>query len=220
MDLFPEQPLALPYTWKQGEHMAIIGDTGTGKSTLAARLILSRNYTCAFQTKSDKVKWPGKLLKRPADFKTPPPRWFSKPNRDRRAQRAFIADVFERAWNQHGWTLVVDELFYFQTKLELGDDVDTMLTQGRSIGITMVTGMQRPVSITRFAISQATHVLVFRQDGRDVKTVVDATSVALKEPLNQLGKFEFLWYYRPDRVFWIGKLDVKNNVLVTSKGRE
>lgn len=200
--------------------MAIIGDTGTGKSTLAARLILSRNYTCAFQTKSDKVRWPGKLLKRASDFKTPPPRWYAKPDRDRARQRAFISDVFERAWNQHGWTLIVDELFYFQTKLDLGDDVDTMLTQGRSIGITMVCGMQRPVSITRFAISQATHVIVFRQDGRDVKTVVDATSVVLKEPLTNLGKYEFLWYYRPDRVYYIGKLDPKNNALLAVKGRE
>lgn len=81
-----------------------------------------------------------------------------------------------------------------------------LLTQGRSKGISVVTGMQRPVGVTRFAISQASHVLCFSQEGRDLKTVIEATSPRLAGPISQLERYEFVWYNRPTREIWRGKL--------------
>ena len=116
---------------------------------------------------------------------------------------------------QGRWTIVIDE-FWLATRLGLGDDIDELLTQGRSAKITTVVGMQRPVAISRFAISQATHVVSFIVEGRDVKTLAEAATPrflpliseqwrdmathraeAARTPM--LRKHEFAYYNRPDR---------------------
>lgn len=120
-------------------------------------------------------------------------------------QRAEFAQALELVWRQSGWCVNIDELWYIDRNLKLGPFVERLLTQGRSKDITVVCGMQRPVQVTRFAISQATHVLCFFQEGRDLKTVTEATSPRLEKPISQLKSHEFVWYYRPTRQIWAGK---------------
>lgn len=122
-------------------------------------------------------------------------------------QQREITQAYRRVWTQGAWSVYNDELYFIENVLKLKSQNDVLLTQGRSKGITVVMGFQRPVGISRFAMSSATHFIAFRQDGRDVKTIVDATSTMLKEPLLSLDKYEFVWYYRPRRQFWRGKLE-------------
>lgn len=92
-------------------------------------------------------------------------------------QRVEIGNALEKVWEQGSWTCVVDELLYIE-RLKLTKMVERLLTQGRSKQISTVVGMQRPVAVTRFAISQSTHVFCFQLEGRDVATVSEATSEA------------------------------------------
>ena len=86
-----------------------------------------------------------------------------------------------RSTYRHGrWTVAIDEGFAAE-KLGLGQWIERSLTQGRSKGLTLVYGQQRPVSppgtmVSRFALSQATHVFCFRVEGRDAATIAESTT--------------------------------------------
>lgn len=116
-------------------------------------------------------------------------------------------------WIQGGWTVIIDELFYVDDTLKLRSHLERLYTQGRSKGITVVAGMQRPVAVTRFALSQSAHVLTFRVDGRDAKTLSDATSEIIRKPAAELGAWQFVWFYRPKREYIIGRLNLRDNVI-------
>lgn len=118
------------------------------------------------------------------------------PSYDR--QQDEIALALERVWRQGGWTVYIDELFYLTDMLGLSAFVTRLLTQGRSKGISVVVGMQRPVLVTRFAISEATHIISFNLDGRDVKTMSEAASTKFAKVGATLRKHEFAWMYRPN----------------------
>lgn len=201
----PTDRLTLPFPWEQGQHMAVVGTTGTGKSTLMSRLVLSRDNSIVFRTKPDDVKWPGKLIRKAEGMEDPRlDRIILAPNYDNQAGE--IRDAFNRAWLHKGWLVVVDELFYVQDYLGIKREVDRQLTQGRSKGLTMMMGMQRPVGVTRFGLSQSSHILSFHQDGRDARTLRDAAGLPpeVEKRLGQLLPHQFLWYCVPARKFWVG----------------
>lgn len=190
----------LPVPWRQGEHVAIIGQTGSGKTTLEAELLRLRDHVVVARTKSDSVTFDGyeKTQRASAMDRLDARRLVLQPQRGRQA--AEIWDAIEKAWRQGGWTVAIDELFYVHTKLRLGDEVDMLLTQGRGKKITTVVGMQRPSRVSRFALSEVTHAFVFTIEGRDAKQIIgQALSPRLAEVALQLRKYEFAYYYRPDR---------------------
>lgn len=207
--------------------MALIGDTGTGKSTLMARLSLHRSYLITVRTKPDDVKWPGKVVREVSQIQrkltdTDSDRWVldlssksAKPNFD--FQRAQIAQLFERAWNERGWTLALDETYYIDKVLNLRQNLNWMLTQGRSVGITLMMGIQRPTDISRFVMSSSTHTIVFRQDGRDARTVSEACAFDLRPVLTSLPPHYFAWYYRPGRKLFTGTLNPETGTLEGSE---
>lgn len=195
--------LTLPFPWKPGEHLAIIGDTGTGKTFLASLLLQSRKHLIALKSKADRTTIDAqKTVKLDRDLaQLRYTRFVLYPDYD--GQQLEFARALERAWVEGGWTVYLDELPYL-TGLKLTPFIDRLLTQGRSKDLTIVSGMQRPVGVTRNAIAQSTHVICFIQEGRDVKTVVEATSPKLKDVLPELAPHEFVWYYRPKRSYWRG----------------
>lgn len=223
-------PTGIPFPMQQGDHVAVVGDTGTGKSTLMARLLLARQFSIAVKTKRDPIKFPGKrvtklnrgrLQRSGLDLRDPRvDRWYLdlSTGRDirsfRREQQEEINLLFDRVWDAGGWAVLLDETFYVNTVLKLKEPLEAMLTQGRSMGITMMMGIQRPVDVTRFVMSSASHVIAYRQDGRDVETLTKATTTALKEPVTSLGRFEFVWFNRITREIWRGRLDLDGNALV------
>lgn len=82
----------------------------------------------------------------------------------------------------------------------------------------MVSGMQRPVSITRFALGESRHIISFALEGRDVKEFRDATSDTAAQVAAALDpdKYEFVWYYKP-RGVWRGHLDMNTGQLIGSR---
>lgn len=188
-----------PTRWLPGEHIAVIGTTGTGKTYLMARIAAMRKYVVVLRTKPDNIKFDGFIKARD-----------TKAMDDWRNEHILIVpeyknqprvahELLQKVWKQRGWTLIVDEGFYAQSQLGLQDDLEMLYTQGRSVGISVVSGIQRPVGVTRFLISEAHHVISFRVEGRDLLTVKLSTNPGMADAIGNLHQYDFAHYYTKSR---------------------
>lgn len=192
-----------PIPWKIGEHIAAVGDTGTGKTYLVSELLRARKYVVVFRTKPDDIKFPGfkKVRKAEAMDDVYASRLLLTPAYERQSWEGWHA--LERVWRQGNWTVVIDELWYAE-KIGLKEPIERLLTQGRSKGISVVIGMQRPAQISRFAISQCTHLFTFRVDGRDADTIKLATTPRIIPAIESLQGHDFAYYHRSKRIVTTG----------------
>lgn len=199
-------PATPPFPWRPGEHVAVIGDTGTGKTYLTAKgLLRLRSYVIALITKKDgdeSRKWAGfhRISKARQMDNERYTRFLLVPEYRYQAVEGY--HMLERVWRQGGWTAVIDEGWYAE-KIGLREPIERLLTQGRSQGISVVYGQQRPVTTSRFVISQATHVFVFRVEGRDMKTIAESTTPRIIPVIESLTGHEFAYYNRAAR--YVGK---------------
>lgn len=154
------------------DRIAIIGPTGSGKTQAGAwhlsnasfdkrpfvvinpkreELILSIEGLEQMDVAEDVPKWPGIYNVSPLPSDAP-----------------LVDDLLMRIWNHENVGVWFDEGLMFGT----GDGVDAILTQGRSKHIPVIFLMQRPVWVSRFAVSEATFVQYFGlSDARDRATV-------------------------------------------------
>ena len=190
--------------------MSLTGDTGSGKTTLANVLLYARDYTLSFRSKADDAPLPGARITTARQFAAHDDidRYVLDPPYEK--QLVEFWNALEVVWKQGGWTVYFDELFYL-TSLKnggyrLSDRIDRMLTQGRSKRITAMCGMQRPVQVSRFALSQSAHLIAFGAEGRDIKILDEVAGKQFAETVADLGRFEFAWYYRPERSVWRGRV--------------
>lgn len=206
----------LPIPWKVGEHIAAVGDTGTGKTYLISRLTELRKYVVIIRTKPDDIKFPGfkRARKASAMDSLYDTRILLTPQFSYQLRETYGA--LERAWEQGGWTIVVDELWYVEKMLRLGALTDRLLTQGRSKKITVVAGMQRPAQISRFAISQCTHLFTFRVEGRDLQIIKESTTPRIVDPIANLSGHHFVYYNRAQRVVATGDAKKLDRVIAGS----
>jgi len=211
----PQEP-NLPFPWKVGEHIAAVGDTGTGKTFLVSKLVDLRNYVVVLRTKPDNIKFEGfrRVQKAAALDDLYDTRILLTPKHSYQMREGY--GMLERVWEQGGWTVVIDELWYVEKLLKLGPLVERLLTQGRSKNISVIVGMQRPAQISRFAISQCTHLFSFRVEGRDLQTIKESTTPRIVDPIANLGKHRFVYYNRSERVIATGDAKYLNRVIVGS----
>ena len=92
-------------------------------------------------------------------------------------------------WDHENIGIWLDEGLMFGN----GDGVDAVLTQGRSKKIPVIFLMQRPVWVSRFAVSEATFVQYFGlSDKRDQATVQSfAENLPISVPLEQYHSFYY-----------------------------
>lgn len=122
-----------------------------------------------------------------------------------------FAKALDKIWFQGGWTVLVDELFHLDQEMGLRKPINRLLTQGRDPGrISVVCGMQRPTIVSRFALGEATHIISFGLEGRDIKIVKDAAGDTFAEIAGQLPQHHFIWAHRPTKQLWVGTLDSNN----------
>lgn len=221
---------APPFPWKIGEHFTVIGDTGTGKSFLLANGLLPlREFVVVFLTKSDPrdtALWQRAgyhFIRRARDIDDGRyTRFVLQPKYSQQAVEGWR--LFERVYRQGRWTIVVDE-FLLAERIGLREQIERLHTQGRSDGITVVVGQQRPVQTSRFAISQSTHLISFRVEGRDAKTLADATTSRIlpyvdedKETreIKTLDGHDFVYYNRAKRYIARGNAKTIARLIVRS----
>jgi hypothetical protein len=162
-------------TWKQGEHVGLIGPTGQGKTTLLMHMLPLQPYVVVFASKPydrtmDRLIATGYL--RMDRWSTIDPRraprrvlWPSAANLDSdETQRSTFKDAMERIYRERGWCVVIDEGSFFINNLGLKREVKTYLMQGRSLGISLVFATQRPVDVPLEVYDQSTHLFFYRDN--------------------------------------------------------
>jgi hypothetical protein len=173
------------FTWKQGEHVALIGPTGSGKTSLLTYILEKREYVVVYATKPrDETaeifirqgyrvfdRWPG------TSAKEAPKRilWPDAKDIDSdETQKEVFHDAYRRIYREGGWCIVVDEGYILSEELRLKKDMRQIWSQGRSIGITHVVGTQRPRWIPTEMYDQSRHLFFwYTEDERMLETLGD-----------------------------------------------
>jgi hypothetical protein len=92
---------------------------------------------------------------------------------------AIVSPALRGAYEQGGWAVYVDELNYVVRTLRLQADLVPIWSQGRSMGVTMIAGSQRPAWVPLEAYSQATHLFLWAtSDRRDLNRLSDIAARA------------------------------------------
>lgn len=205
----PTDAEQLPVKWRQGEHVSVVGDTGTGKTFLLSKLLPIRQHVVVFRTKPDDIKFPGFKTVNSVKAMDDPSygdRLLLTPKYEEQGQVGYA--MMEKAWKDGGWCVAIDELWYVE-RLGLKSALERLLTQGRSKHISVVCGMQRPAWVSRFALSQCTHLFSFRVERRDSKTLSDAFSSKIVPLVDQdspraITGHDFAYFHRGKRIVATG----------------
>ena len=170
-DVFLRQELH----WRAGEHFALIGPTGQGKTTMLLNLLPLHPYIVVFATKPrdetmDALIGTGYLrLERwmsldPRDY----PRRVLWPDATRLNSVQHQTEVFHNAfgaiYREGGWTVAIDETWYMANTLKLGGDVKLYLLQARALGISLICATQRPAMIPVEVYDQSSHLMFWRDN--------------------------------------------------------
>lgn len=166
--------------WQQGEHVTLLGHTGSGKTTMSVEILARRSFVTALgvKPKDDTLqrlireqKWPRvkEWSRRPAiQQHTRSQRLVLWPDYRRPEDEQNLQWQLDRALREMfadgGWTIFADELFIICKQLRLGPLMEKFWTLGRSIDLTIVGGSQRPAFIPLLAYSQATHLFLWRDN--------------------------------------------------------
>lgn len=212
---FPDWLGAMRASWRQGEHVALLGPTGTGKTTLARKILVARRYVVAFAIKKhdDTVvryrsplvedgrivdppwaivrSWPPSYNKRRVVLWTKPKTLGSLGDQQRQ-----IYGAMQAIYVSGGWCVFFDDASYLSETLRLGGAMSVLLNQGRASGISSMVAATRPRKVVREAFNQASIVIAFRfNDREDVKRVAEIAGVDAAEvitTMRQLGPHDFV----------------------------
>jgi hypothetical protein len=176
------------FDWRQSQHVALIGPTESGKSTLQYAILPMRRYVTFFATKPrdptldafaakggfTRIEdWPPRRgrgrLSRLATAEEMPRRllW---PDATRMGpetlanQQAVFRRAFHDIYGSGGWCTVWDEFWMMCRILGMEDEARIMLQQARSNDISFVMGMQRPSRIPLEVFDQSTHLFFWRDN--------------------------------------------------------
>jgi hypothetical protein len=196
--------------FRQGEHVTLVGGSGSGKTTLARELILPRrDFVVVMATKKsdDSLYQPlqqaGYVLTDTFDpYDRDKPKVIFRPSisgvgrSGRQAQAQAFGEALEGVFEAESWCVYCDEVRYLSDNLSLGVELETLWMQGRSLGISMVVGAQRPVKIPVIAYD-ANHLFLWKaSDKRDIDTMSEFTGVNIntaREVIPRLPRHEALY---------------------------
>ena len=162
--------------WRQGEHVVLIGPTGSGKTHVSADILDFRSYVTALSIKPHDDTLNRFLRREPAYHKVKkwPPNvainravFICKPTKlGDKAQSGRVRDVLDGIHKSEGWTALLDDIAYIVNRLGLRTDVVDLLNVGRSSGITIVGALQQPSSVSANVPSemkkQTKHILLWK----------------------------------------------------------
>lgn len=196
--------------WRQGEHVALIGPNGVGKTELGIDLLLRRRWGVFLNTKridptQDLLKGNGFRTTRNGLINPEAAaRWYVSPSWSRkdfatiddRHREVYTRALTEAFW-QTAWTMLIDELEFINKDLNIVRPVEKLLRQGRSQCNTMIVGTQRPRHVTQHAYEQARHLFLWRQDDLDnVKRAAELAGInrqRVMQVMPSLAKHDVLY---------------------------
>jgi energy-coupling factor transporter ATP-binding protein EcfA2 len=198
------------WEFKQGEHVTLVGGSGSGKTTLARQLVLPRrDFVVVMATKKSDDSLYGPLQQ--AGFEITDhfdpydhdhPKIIFKPSisgvgrSGRENQAEMFGEALQGIFEAESWCVYCDEVRYLSDNLGLAVELETLWMQGRSLGISMVVGAQRPVKIPVIAYD-ANHLFLWKAtDKRDVDTMSEFTGTNInvaREVIPRLPRHEALY---------------------------
>jgi hypothetical protein len=175
------------------EHMAIVGCTGSGKTTMAAWVLSCcpfdlMPYIAIDYKNDDLLQQIGRIKE--LELSDPIP---EKPGlyviRPLPSEKEDVEKWLWKVWEKGNTGLFIDEAYL----LPDADAIKNILAQGRSLRIPVIAASQRPVSVPRSIFTEASHIAVFRlNDRRDKQTVGFFTPDGMLE--KRLPKYHSYWY--------------------------
>jgi hypothetical protein len=178
--------------WKQGQHVALVGPTGMGKSTFACGILDLRKYVLALDPKGGDSTLETSGYERMTQWPLPDKVWdriseghparfivggHSRTLEDRARLVVLLRDTLEGVFEARGWTVYADEfqLLADRKMMNLGKQVETLLIAARDKKITVLTSYQAPAWVPSAASRQATWVVLWPT--RDVDVVKKLANV-------------------------------------------
>lgn len=163
------------FVWRQGEHLAMIGPTGQGKTTMLMNLLPEHPYVVVFATKPrdqtmETLVQSGYL--RMERWQSLDPRQYPRrvlwPPAGRldsvKTQKLVFEDAFAKIYREGGWTVAVDETWFMAQTLRLGTELKLYLLQARALGISLVCATQRPAYVPLEIYDQSSHIMFWRDN--------------------------------------------------------
>ena len=200
------------FVWRQGEHVALIGPPGAGKTTVIDAIKHKRTYNVIFGTKPADPLY-NKLIKEgyrriynideikhydSNNFLLWP---WPKDTDDIEEIKDYQREAFKKALNrivkEGGWTLTVDEGKYLSETLGLGRQLSFCVDQLRSNNSSVVCGAQRPAWLPQSVLANATHVFLWKSTNRDdqikLADIGGIDAKVVRDEARTLGSHEFIY---------------------------
>lgn len=215
----------LDQQWDSGEHMAIVGMTGSGKTVLATNIVTLRDFVVVLGTKSrddslyapleaqgfvrveswDPWEWRETGQRRvifapPLELADEPtPKEVDQALDDQAgAFRTALIQIFKAG----GWCVYADEIAYLTNDLGLASVFNLLWLQGRSLGITIVAATQRPRSVPLNTFQMAEWFILYRvadrEDRRRASELVGPLAPVVFETAGRLPRHEFVAVHKSD----------------------
>jgi energy-coupling factor transporter ATP-binding protein EcfA2 len=186
-----EQKLAAE--WEPGEHVTLIGPTGSGKTHMALTLAELCRYVLVIATKRQdplvsQLRSHGYHVTAHLDeiaYAEDQPTmtrvvyWPRQPDKlapvERlRLQATQVRHAIDFADKRGKWAVVIDETMWLVRNLRLERELEGLWFQGRSQGVSVIACSQRPAWVPRLAYSQATYLFIWQSsDKSDLESLRD-----------------------------------------------
>lgn len=202
------------WRWRVGEHLTIIGPTGSGKTVLARQLLRRRDFVVVLGVKNRDPELYGPferdgyelvhqfdpLIDDADDYR----RLLYVPLSDKqdvkemrreksRKFRQAISDLMRAG----KWTVFADEVAYMVDQLQLSSEFEELWRMGRSEQISVVAASQEPVNIPVMAYGMATHLFLFKNPdlvrARRMAELTGLNREITQETILRLPDHEFLY---------------------------
>lgn len=209
------------FDYKYDEHVLFLGPTGSGKTQMGldALSVASRKENPAIifamkprdRTLESFAKdhnfrevryWPPEVSKnwrpeKPVGFLLKPPHNMRDINWTRQKHHDVFQECILDSYARGSRILFADETYSLTNELQLGDELVTVWTKGRSMNCSLWAASQRPAYIPTWAYSQSSHFFIsWDPDKRSRKRYEEISGVdadVIREGTEALEEFEWLY---------------------------